>query len=166
MKSLLNIKKTGIEIATILAQDDIVRKLLINDLPSALEDAVPQMDLNTLLRNHYISVFPPVENRIEEYDRNTFMSILVDNIGFQSGNARAMLRIYISTNEAHLLLANNRNRLLELGDRVLYLLDAQKLSTAGKIDITSMSHVMLSEFHAAYVINLSIADQVGGKAEV
>ena len=160
MVKLINIKKAPIEIATILAQDDIIKKLLIIDDPEALERPVPDKTLNDLLQEHYISMEPPVENRIEEYSRNTFISILVDTImPAAEDNTRANFVIYASTNMDHILLKDNKNRLLELCDRIVQLLQNKKISTAGQINFNSMSHLMLSEFHTAYRLSLSSTDQ-------
>ena len=160
MINLINIKKSPIEIATVLAQDDIIKKLLILDTPSALSEDVPEKTLNDLLQEHYISMEPPVENRIEEYDRNTFISILVDTVmPSVEGNMRTNYILYISTNMDHLMLDDNKNRLLELGDRVIKLLQDKKFSSAGQMSFGSMSHLMLSEFHAAYRLSFSMSDQ-------
>ena len=54
MKTLKNIKKSVMEIAQLLAQNETIVKLLYNDEPSALNDAAPQVDLNELIQNNYI----------------------------------------------------------------------------------------------------------------
>lgn len=168
MKPLTNIKKSVIEIASLLAQDKTLVRLVYNDGPDALNKEVPaSVNLNYLIQNHYVSVFPPVENRIEDYGRNTFLSILLDTILSSSNpNTRGNLIIYVSTTEAELLIENNRNRLLEICDRIIAVLQDTKLSAVGQINITSISHVMLSEFHTAYRINLNIADQNSVKGEM
>lgn len=168
MKPLKNIKKAVLEIASLLAQDSILVRLVYNDGVDALSTEVPStVDLNYLIQNHYVSVFPPVENRIEEYGRNTFLSILMDTM-LSSGdsNVRGNLIIYVSTTESELLIKDNRNRLLEICDRIIAVLQDTKLSAAGEINITSISHVMLSEFHTAYRMNLNISDQYSVKGEM
>lgn len=161
MVNLINIKKSPAEIATVLAKDDTIKKLLVIDTADALEKEVPEgVDLNYLLEKHYISMEPPVENRIQEYDRNTFISILVDTVTPASeGNMRAGYVIYVSTNMDHQMLENNRNRLLELADRILHLLQDKKFTAAGQMNFNSMSHLMLSEFHSAYRMAFSMTDQ-------
>lgn len=160
MVKLINIKKAPIEIATILAQDDTIKKLLIIDDAEALERPVPDKTLNDLLQEHYISMEPPVENRIEEYSRNTFISILVDTImPAAEDNTRANFVLYVSTNMDHILLKDNKNRLLELCDKIIQLLQNKKISSAGQINFNSMSHIMLSEFHTAYRLAFSSSDQ-------
>lgn len=160
MIKLINIKKVPLEIATILAQDSTLKNLLVIDSSDALSEDEPSYTLNDLLTNHYISMEPPVENRIEEYDRNTFVSILVDSIlSGPEGEIRANLVLYISTNLDHCMLDDNKNRLLEASDRIIQLLNNKKLTSSGQVNFSSMSHVMLSEFHSAYRIGFSIVDQ-------
>lgn len=168
MRSLENIKKSVMEIATLLAQDEVIIKLLLIDSADALSKPTPSTNINTLIKENYISIYPPVENRIEEYNRNTFISILIDNVYFTSfkDDSRSSIVIYASTNEDHILLENNKHRLLEICDRIVRLLNGYKLSSSGAINVNSMSHVMLSEFHSAYRISLSIADQQDQKAEI
>lgn len=168
MRSLRNLKKCVLEIAQILAQDDILCRLLVNDSDNALDEVVTGIDLNDLIDDNYICMFPPVENRIEDYGRNTFITILLDEISFLSDgqNNLGTIIIYTSTNADHLLLANNKNRLLEMNDRVAQLLDGKKLSSAGTLRLQTMLHTMLSEFHAGYRIRLTIVDQESGKAEI
>lgn len=161
MVNLINIKKSPVEIATILAKDDIIKKLLVIDNANALSQDVPEgVDLNYLIENHYISMEPPVENRIQQYDRNTFISILVDTVMPASeGNMRANYVIYVSTNMDHQMLNENKNRLLELADRIILLLQDKKFTAAGQMNFGSMSHLMLSEFHSAYRLVFSMTDQ-------
>lgn len=168
MKPLTSLKTSVIEIASLLAQDSALVKLVYNDGVDALDRNVPaEVNLNYLIQNHYISVFPPVENRIEEYGRNTFLSILLDSlVTSNTPNTRGNLVIYVSTTEAELLIKDNRNRLLEICDRIIFKLQDTKLSASGTINITSISHVMLSEFHTAYRINLNISDQSSVKGEM
>lgn len=161
MVNLINIKKSPAEIATVLAKDDTIKKLLVVDSADALDKNIPEgVDLNYLLENHYISMEPPVENRIQQYDRNTFISILVDTVTPASeGNMRANYVIYVSTNMDHQMLENNKNRLLELADRIIILLQNKKFTAAGQMNFSSMSHLMLSEFHSAYRLAFSMTDQ-------
>lgn len=168
MSQLRNLKRSVNEIAQLLAQNDIVCKLLFNDESSALTDPRPDVTFNELISGNYICMYPPVESRIEDYGRNTFITVLLDTALLHSSddNTTATVVLYISTNEDHILLDNNANRLLEMCDEVINILDNKKLSTAGTINISSITHVMLSEFHAAYRLNLRISDQHSRKAEI
>ena len=168
MKSLKNIKKSVMEIAQLLAQDEEIVKLLHNDEPTALNDAVPSVDLNTLIQEHYICICAPVEDGIKDQWKNTFLTVLLDNgfFGRSDDNTSITIKIYVSTDEQHLLLIDNKNRLFELMERVIDDLDNRKLSSAGTITVNSFNHTMLSEFRFAYVISLSFNEQVTRKVEI
>ena len=168
MKTLRNIKKSVMEVAQLLAQNDNIVKLLYNDNASALIDAKPEVDLNTLITGHYICVCAPVESGIKDQWKNTFLTVLLDNIYFgrQDDNSTVSMKIYVSTDEQHLLLVDNKNRLLELIDEVVNTLDNYKLSTAGKIEVASCMHTMLSEFRFAYMIVINFNDQNARKVEI
>lgn len=168
MKSLKNIKKSVMEIAQLLAQKDEIVKLLYNDQATALNDPKPGVDLNTLIKEHYICICAPVESGIKDSWKNTFLTVLLDTgfFGRQDDNADITLKIYVSTDEQHLQLVDNRNRLFELMDNVISTLDGVKLSSAGKINVGSFSHTMLSEFRFAYVITITFSDQVSKKVEI
>lgn len=168
MKNFVNIKKAPLEIATILANDTKIKQLLYSDEVDPLNADVSQVTLNQMLEEHYISMVPPTENRIQEYGRNSFLSIIVDTIlpNAADNNVRANIIIYISTNADHLMIKDNGNRLLELANQVYSLLQNRKLTASGEINISSFSHVMLSEFHSSYRILLSIADQSTRKVDI
>lgn len=165
MKTIKNLKKCAFEMATLLAQDDIIKKLLVIDTEKALQEPVPDYSLNQLLEEHYVSIYPPVENRIEEYYRNTFLSILLNTIigqDYQTGN----YIIYVSTDTAHISLANNQDRLLELVDRVCNILDGAKLTSAGEVNVTTVAYESLSDLHPAYRISVHVKDQIAPKGDL
>lgn len=168
MKTLKNIKKCVMEIAQTLAQEDDIVKLLYNDNSDALKQPRPDISLNQLIAEHYICVCAPVESGIKDQWKNTFLTVLLDNcfFGRQDDNTTVSLKIYVSTDEQHLLIDDNQNRLLELLDRVITKLDGFKLSTAGKIEVGSFAHTMLSEFRFAYAVTISFSDQNPRKVEI
>ena len=168
MKTLVNIKKCVMEIAQTLAQNENIVKLLFNDSANALEQPKPDVSLNQLIQEHYICVCAPVESGIKDQWKNTFLTVLLDNcyFGGQDDNTTVSLKIYVSTDEQHLLLNDNKNRLLELLDEVIHTLDGFKIATAGKIDVKSFAHTMLSEFRFAYAITIGFNDQNPGKVQI
>lgn len=168
MKTLKNIKKCVMEIAQTLAQNDNIVKLLYNDDPDALNQPKPSVDLNTLIQEHYICVCAPVESGINNQWKNTFLTVLLDTAYFtgQDDNTNVSLKIYVSTDEQHLLINDNKNRLLELLDEVIGELDGFKISTAGQIEVKSFAHTMLSEFRFAYVIVIGFNDQNPRKVQI
>lgn len=167
-KDLKNIKKAALEIGQLLAADEILCNLLYIDTPNALQQTGHSYSLNDMINDKYITVYPPVETTIKDIERNSFLVILLDNINLRvtDNNIRASFTIYTTTDSDHILLLENKNRLLEMCDRIIQVLDQAKLSSAGAIEIGSVSHVMLSEFRAGYRISLNITDQTNRKAEI
>ena len=66
MKTLKHIKKSVMEIAQLLAQNENIIKLLYNDKVTALLDDKPDVTLNTLIQEHYICICAPVESGIKD----------------------------------------------------------------------------------------------------
>ena len=168
MKKLLNIKKAVLEIAQLLAQDNDLCKLVYNDVNNPFDVEVPaSVDLNYLIQNHYISIEPPVENRINDFDRNTFITILLDSVApSEEQNIRGYFYIYVTTNSDHLLIKENKNRLLEMADCVIDSLEDRKVTSSSTLAFSSMQFVMLSDFHPSYRLSFRIADQPIRKAEI
>ncbi len=159
-RNLLNIKKAPLEVAVLLAQDDIICKLLVNDNPTALTDPRPEKTVNEMIQENYVSLQPPVESRIEQYGRNTFVSIQLGSVFTGDDfNVQANLALYVSTDSDHLLLANNRNRILEICDRIFSLLEGRKLSSSEALSVRTLDPITLSEFHAGYRILIDFGDQ-------
>ena len=168
MKKLLNLKKAILEIAQVLAQNNELCRLVYNDISDPLSTDVPEsVDLNYLIQNHYFSIEPPVENRINDFDRNTFITILLDSASpTEDKNTRGYFYIYVTTNSEHLLIKDNKNRLLEMADCVIDSLEERKITSSGALAFTSMQFVMLSDFHPSYRLSFRIADQAIRKAEI
>ena len=168
MKTIKNIKKSIVEVAQILAADEEILKLIYIDTPDALSQPKPEITLNELIAQHYVCVIPPVESGIKDSWRNTFITILLDNVYFnrRDDNTAANLIIYVSTDEAHVLLDDNKMRMLEIVDKVIGLLDNKKISGAGTLSVDSFTHTMLSEFRSAYRISISCNDQNTKKVEI
>lgn len=167
MSKLRNIKNAVFEIAQLIGANDEVVRLIVNDNDNPLETPVSET-INDLISERYIALYTPTENAIENFDRNTFIAIVVDSISLKTAdnNSRASISVYVSTDLAHTLIQGNKNRLLEVCDRVETILEGAKLSTAGIISVTSIQHVMLSELHDAYKINCNLSDQAARKAEI
>lgn len=165
MKNLRNIKKAPFEIGQLLATNTEICALLLDDSNTPTSNSVT---FKELLDNKYIVLYPPIDSgEIQDYTRNTFLVILIDNIS-PSADENTLVNgtIYISTDEGHLLLSNNRNRLLELADKILQTLDGAKLTAAGEVHINAVSHIMITNFRAGYRISFTFTDQPTRKAEI
>ena len=166
MKNLRNIKKAPFEIAQILANNKTFCALLVDDSNTPTDCS---MSLTELLNNHYITIYPPVnDGSIIDFNRNTYAIILLDSIDTNSTNNNISVTgyIYITTDNAHVLLSENRNRLLELADVVLQVLNGVKLTSAGELQIGRINYVMLDTFKSGYRISFTITDQQAERTEI
>ena len=166
---LKNLKKTPIEIATILASNDDVVRLIYDDSSSALTK--PQnynIGVQELINLDYIGFYPATESGIKNIERNTFIIINLEDISLQNTdiNTKATGAIYITTDKNHSLLDNNKLRLLELADAIDSCLENSKLSSAGKLYLTAINYVVFSDFRSGYRITFRLHDQETRKAEL
>lgn len=166
---LKNIKKIPFEIASILVSNEDVVKLIYDDDPSVLlKKNKINISMEELIQKNYIGFYPATETGINSIDRNTFIIINLEDINLQNTdiNINTSGAIYITTDKAHCLLNNNKLRLLELADVIEGVLENQKLSSAGKIILTSVNYVVFSDFRSGYRINFRCSDQQTRKAEL
>ena len=165
---LRNLKKVPFEIATLLAADDTIISLVYDDSPFALTNTTDIVSVQELINSNYIGFYPATETGIREVDRNTFIVINLEDftLNAQDQNTRGTGAIYITTDKAHCLLDGNKIRLLELADRIETVLDNRKLSTAGELQLTTISYVVFSDFRAGYRISFRCSDQSSRKAEL
>ena len=166
---LRNLKKVPFEIATLLATDDTIIRLIYDDSASALTNKTDlSVSTQELINSNYIGFYPATETGIREINRNTFIVINLEDFALnaQDQNTRGTGAIYITTDKAHCLLDGNKIRLLELADRIETILDNRKLSVAGELQLTAISYVVFSDFRAGYRISFRCSDQSSRKAEL
>ena len=166
---LKNLKNAPIEIASILASNGTIVRLIYDDEPSVLlNKKTISLSIEELINQNYIGFYPATETGINSIDRNTFIIINLEDFNLQNtdSNTGCTGAIYITTDKAHCLLSNNKLRLLELIDEIETALENKKLSAAGKIQLTSVNYVVFSDFRCGYRINFRISDQSNIKAEL
>ena len=166
---LKNIKKAPFEIATLLAADKDIVRLLCDDRASVLIDKVDiNKTVEDLIKEKYIGFYPATEVGIKDIDRNTFIIINIEDMSLRSNDNNISVNgtIYLTTDYSHALLENNTLRLIELADAIDSLLENQKLTSAGKIQLSSVSYVVFSDFRSGYRINFRFNDQPTRKAEL
>ena len=166
---LKNLKNAPIEIASILASNGTIVRLIYDDEPSVLlNKKTISLSIEELINQNYIGFYPATETGINSIDRNTFIIINLEDFNLQNtdGNTGCTGAIYITTDKAHCLLSNNKLRLLELVDEIETTLENKKLSAAGKIQLTSVNYVVFSDFRCGYRINFRISDHSNRKAEL
>lgn len=166
---LKNLKNAPIEIASTLAINEDIVRLLYDDEPSALiNKKIFNVSVQNLIQDNYIGFYPATETGINSIERNTFIIINLEDMNFQSSDANIGVSgaIYVTTDKAHCLLSHNKLRLLELVDLIEGVLENCKLSAAGKIRVNSANYVVFSDFRCGYRINFRIVDQASRKAEL
>lgn len=166
---LRNLKKAPFEIATLLAANSNIVRLLYDDTPAVLVDKKEfSLSIKDLIEQNYIGFYPATEAGIKEIDKNTFIIISLEDFNFTStdNNTSASGAIYITTDKSHCLLNENRLRMLELVDEIEETLENKKLSSAGQLSINSANYVVFSDFRCGYRINFRIYDQPTRRAEL
>ena len=168
---LKNFEKLPFEIATrLLTKDDKLAEEIISllcDDSNNLSSFVTKT-LQELIAEEYINFTPATESGIKDISRNTFLVINTEDFNFNlsDSNINVIGSIYITTDKSHYLLSDNSLRLLKLADAIISALDNEKMSSAGKISISSMNYVVFSEFRGGFRINFRCVDQPTKKAEL
>ncbi len=167
---LRNLKKVPLEIVQLMYDNNLILNLIYNDERDALENPIPlaALPLEELIKQGYFSFYVPVEQHIDNPLRNTCLSIVLKYMDLEKSDLdiQAEGSIYILTDYQHILLEQNKNRILELADKVVEVLDNHKLSSSGAIMCTTVEYVAESNFHCVYKINFVINDQINRKAEL
>lgn len=172
MTALKNIKKVPYEIASLLATEPIIRSLLYIDQPNALLKTFSFDDGKSaaqhLIDEKYIHLFPIVETGIKDFDRNTFIQISLDSVSFvrDHTSVRGSGTILVTTDNTHIMLEDNKNRLLELVDLIDRRLNNAKLSSSLALKISRATSVAVSNFRSGYMIFFDVADQRNAEVEL
>jgi hypothetical protein len=164
MRNINNIKKSYLEIAHLIASNQKIQQLLLDDTDD-LSSKENKLTLEELINGHYITFYPLVEADIVDKTRNTFIVLFVSSISFEE-NMSADCDIYVTTDSAHFQLKNGGNRLLDLTNEIVKTLDGVKLSSASEIRVNNVSMEIISEMRASYDISISFADQNTEKATI
>lgn len=159
MKSLGNLKNIINEICLRLSQDQKLIRLLVDDsLNLDTELDFTSYNLENLYKQHYFCTFPIVENGINEFNRNTFLVIKISSVNFSDYDATTTVSgdIYVATDMNHYLLANNKDRTLEICDRICIDLDGLKATPSQDIEINSISEVIIGNDKAGYIVSFKV----------
>lgn len=167
MKTIKVLKKALVEIAQLLALNERLQRLLVNDVEEPLSGVFTPLTINELIEKEYINTSGFLENGIEHNGRNTFLVLQWDEFHFPDNEkVNGTGSIFIGTDYNHVLLNKNQNRLLEIVDEVIMTLDSQKISSAGTINISYATMTVYSEMTFGYRITFTISDQMTKKAEL
>lgn len=165
MRDLRNIIKAPFEIGTLLTSNPYLIELLVNnqsfiDNTTVSQEILQSENIDYLLNEGYITVYPPTNVDTVPTDRCTYCIILLNDIDVRDADSiDASGSVYFVTDESHILLDNNRNRLLELVNQGYNTLDNAKLSSAITLHITTISQVIIDTHHVGYEMQFKFSDQ-------
>jgi len=136
MSIIKNANKNLFAIQTKLESNEDIRKLLYNNVSSALVETAPTKDKVSNL----ITVKPIVDYNTEENNTNIFNFIVIYMTTAVSQESQTVFtyNVDIYTHNDYYFLDNKKTRLLEISDRVIDLLDDIKLYSAGKLVFDGM----------------------------
>lgn len=166
MNQISLLKQAPLEVAQLLSTNNILCGLLVDDTKEPQPQSV---SVKQLISEKYLNIFSPLLNAsIKDYTRNSSISIVLDEIDLEEENAntKATFYIYVLVDNAHIELANYKNRLLDMIDEILTTLDGKKLSASGAIQISSVVFIPVDESTSGYRLYCSLTDQTSGKAEI
>lgn len=158
MRNIKVIENTLFDIAQALAANEQLQKLLVLD-DNSLEGTFVPLSIQEVLEQEYISVCPFVENGIVNSQRNTFLVIHFDDFSFRDQNTRVNGVIYVCSDKQHVVLSNNRHRLLEIIGEINKTIGDKKFSAAGEIIMDHAESVSISEFVFSYRLSFHFNDQ-------
>lgn len=173
MSKMTNIKKVPFEIATILAQNSKIQKLLLDNNADVLtttsiqnqegdsKDEEFTFTANDLINQKYIWLSDPIlEYATQNFDHPTILIISIEEVNLYASqdNIAASGAIFVITDRNSALLENNKLRAWELADEVEKEINDRKLSAAGRITISSIYPILYSKFTSGIRINFSIKD--------
>lgn len=165
-KNLLkNIINAPLEIIDLLSQEKAILNLIYNDKSNVLNYLDNEVNLEALFKNEYVQLFSPLATEINHYQTGITLSVVMDEIEFYE-NCVGMIRIYVSSDNSLIKLDGNKNRLLELVNRLVSVLDGTKLSSAGALKILNVNYVIVNENRSGYRINCAVSDYQSVKAEI
>jgi hypothetical protein len=136
MKTIELVEQTLYQIKNILINDEIIRKLLYLQIPSALTS---NTSVTTSQVNGLISVIPYVQDDdgIENSSQSNFIVLYCGNINFQDDIQHTLtLGIDIFVYKDYYLLDSSKMRITQLLNRVVDLLEDKKLAFAEKFTIS------------------------------
>lgn len=168
-KNFKNIKKLPLELSRLFSQNETIQRLLVIDSIDALSTEFSPLTFQQLMDDKYISISPLNETGIKEMGRNTFMVINVainavlnkkDNNNIFTGS------IFICSDLDHLVLENHDLRLMELQSEIVDIIDGEKFSCSGQLEVLSSTAISYSNYLFGYKIEFQISDQPSKGADL
>lgn len=160
-KSLTLIETVIYEIKDALLDDDKIRQLLYYDTSDALDREVPTK--NSLLVDtegkdlNYITFIPVLEKGIDIFERNTYILVNLSEVDLDTkddGNNYYTLNVTGITTKETYMLDNSKIRLLQLGNRIIEILDNKKFSVSSKLETIQLQQIIFDNETYGYVVKI------------
>lgn len=159
MKTILFCEQTLNQIKDLLLNDDIIRRLLYIQTPSALTHSI---ELTPSLVSNLIYTVPYVDDEggIENSNKSNFIVIYSSYFNFSSNTENVInFSIDIFVNYDYYFIDNNKTRLMQLLNRVTDLLDNKKFSFSEKIKIVDAKLTSINNGKTiGYLTSWSVSD--------
>ena len=168
---LVNLKRIAFEIAQLISSNKKLINLIYNDKSDALVNPISASNLPSfanLVEDKYICFCAPNFANVETLNRNTFITILMEDFDFNSERSfiNGSGAIHVTTNESHFSLDNGVNRSLEIIDEIIATIDGAKFSSAGTLEAERVNYSGFNEDYFNYRISFSISDEITRGVEI
>lgn len=165
MNNLISFERALFSILKQLSLNEKIQRLLVLDGADTLTTDFSYLSFQELLQDQYLSVSPSLENGIQNMQRNSFLIITYEDFIFDDteGNIVAKGSIYIGTHNQHILLNNNKHRLLQLLSAIYETLNGFKTNIAGVVNINQALRINFSEYVSGFDIQFELREQLNKK---
>lgn len=157
MSNISQLDRVIIEIKKILLKSENFKKLLKYNTPDALTGAA--VDKNEVL--DLIKITPAIYmvEQSDDIQYNTFAAVYTPNISFNDKLNDITFIVDLFTRKEILELDNNKLRLHQMLAEAAQSLDNQRLSFAGRINLTSANYVVVGNHYVGFQLELSVIDE-------
>ena len=154
------IEKLPGEVKTKLLNNEIIRKLMINDSNNALNMATPPKEKVV----DYITTHPvyQIENK-ENYQQNGMINVYVTTGEPDDEEliTYGVLRVNIAYNVDKWDLVDNKCRPMSIANEVIKLVNNHKFSISNKVEFASLDELIVSKQLVGYTLLFNITDGSG-----
>jgi len=157
MGNIANLDRVIIEIKKLLLKNDNIKKLLKYNTPDALALTIPsKADVSDFIRT--TPAVYMVEDQ-EELQYNSFIVIYTPTLTFSHNLNEVTFMIDIFTRKEIIELNNNQLRLHQMLSEASVSLENQRLSFAGRINLSSATYVVVGNRYVGFQLELNVIDE-------
>lgn len=158
MKLLERLESTIFDIRQLLSTDETIVKLLLNDSPSALSQALPTGD-----PNQNIIVAPVFDVTEPPYDKNTLISINIDKADYdhESVFLATLLKVTVLTRTELWELDDHKIRPMQIANNIIEKLNDRKLTTSHKLYFIKLDLAVLNDKVTGFILHFGVDEGSG-----